>query len=85
MKTILIFALTGAAVGCISLSLLAPNMLSWYNSPGGSVQSMCACKELAEHVASQFLKIQIYGIGGGFVAGGILGFLFHRWRTKPAA
>lgn len=81
-RTVFVFAVAGAGLGCILATLLAPSLLSWYLSPGSAGGALCPCQELVQQTTGKFMRVQIYGMGIGLVTGIALGIPFSRWWAR---
>src|SRR5690606_9704495 len=74
--------LTGAVLGAVGATLLAPGFLTWYNTPGGMGQALCNCPELVRTTAAQLVQAQLTGAGIGAAASLVLGIFFVRARRQ---
>jgi hypothetical protein len=97
MKTIAIFALSGALLGVVLASLVAPPALSWYTAPGGlpegtQIQALVQIPEVIRYATGKLIRAQMIGALVGAVLGVVCGVLMsrksgdlHRAPTKPVA
>ena len=89
MHRILTFAAVGALLGDGVAMLVAPKLITWFQSPGvGS--AMCNCVEVAQATADTIVKAQGIGLVVGGLAAVISGEVVARlWRRRggdaPAA
>jgi hypothetical protein len=82
------FALSGAILGMLAVSLLAPSFITWYVTPGVQGQALCNCPKLAHSVIGQLLEAQLVGAIVGAILFLVVGVLFGRSRKRavpPAA
>lgn len=78
-KTILIFVLTGALVGAVVASLVAPGMYTWYATPGAGVSSELLNRASVIHDATQsLLRAQAIGTAVGAAVFLVFGALWAR-------
>lgn len=73
-KTLLIFALSGALIGAVLASLVAPALLGWYNSPGMG-KALCDCLETVKDTTARLVKAQLLGTLIGTLSALIVGIL----------
>jgi hypothetical protein len=89
MKTVLIYALSGALLGVVAASYIVPPALSWYSAPGGlpqgaQIQAIVEIPEVIRYATGKLMRGQLIGGGIGAVAGLVTGILMMRKRA-PAA
>jgi hypothetical protein len=90
MKTVTIFVLTGALLGVVVASLIAPSALSWYSTPGGlpegtQIQALVQIEEVIKYATGQLIKYQTIGGAIGAVIGLIGGIAVVRKKPVPVA
>jgi len=90
MKTLMIWALSGALLGAAVASLVIPPALSWYSAPGGlpqgtQIQALVQIPEVIRYATGKLIRGQMIGAALGFVAGAVCGFLAGRRNAAPAA
>jgi len=87
LKTVGVFALLGAAIGNVLSTLIAPAILTWYNTPGsGSVQAICDSAKMSKEIFGQLIRAQLIGSVAGAAIFVVLGVLVVRRRmARPAA
>ena len=90
MKTLMIWALSGALLGAAVASLVIPPALSWYSAPGGlpqgtQIQALVQIPEVIRYATGKLIRGQMIGAALGFVAGAVCGFLAGRRSAAPAA
>jgi len=86
LKTVGIFAAIGAILGDALATLVAPKLLTWYNTPGGgSVQTICDIEQMSRHIFGQLIEAQLIGSGIGALLFIVLGGLVAHRRSARAA
>lgn len=75
LKRLLLSLVLGAMAGDVITLLLAPNMLTWFATPGTGT-ALCNCAETAQQTAQSLIRAQLIGTGIGAVVGMVLGELF---------
>jgi len=88
MKTVVIFALSGALLGVVLASLVVPPALSWYSAPGGlpegtQIQALVQIPEVIRYATGKLIRGQLIGAAIGAVLGIVCGVLMGR-RTGDA-
>jgi hypothetical protein len=88
MKTLMIWALSGALLGAAVASLVVPPALSWYSAPGGlpqgtQIQALVQIPEVIRYATGKLIRGQMIGAALGFVVGAACGFMIGRSRTAP--
>lgn len=82
LKRLLLSLVIGAMVGDVITMVLAPNMLTWFATPGTGT-ALCNCAETAKQTAQALVRAQLIGTGLGAVVGMVLGELFTAvWRSR---
>ncbi len=88
LKTVGTFALFGLVVGDVLATLIAPGILTWYNTPGAATgQAICDTAKMSHEIFDQLIRAQMIGSGSGavlFIALAIV-VLVRRSRAHPAA
>lgn len=89
LKRIGILMAIGGVLGDVVTMLIAPSLLTWFQTPGAGT-AMCNCAEVARQTAGSFVKAQLLGTAVGAATVAIVGELvFHLWlarrKPKPAA
>lgn len=82
LRTILNFAVAGALLGVLLVTLAYPRFSVWYNTP--VTKALCDCAETTRQTAEALVNAQMTGcaVGAGF---GLLGGLvFVSMRRKKA-
>jgi len=86
LKTVGVLAAIGAIVGDALATLVAPRILTWYNTPGaGSVQTICNIEQMSQHIFGQLIQAQLVGSGIGAVLFVVIGVLVARRRSAAPA
>jgi len=90
VKTLMIWALSGALLGVAVASLVVPPALSWYSTPGGlpqgtQIQALVQIPEVIRYATGKLIRGQMLGAALGFVAGAVCGFLAGGRHIAPAA
>jgi hypothetical protein len=90
MKTLVIWILTGALVGIVAASVIAPPALSWYSAPGGlpegaQIQAIVEIPEVIRYATGKLMRAQLFGAAIGAGLGAIAAFMTTRKGTMPAA
>ncbi|MBX7116791.1 MAG: hypothetical protein K1X64_20865 [Myxococcaceae bacterium] len=75
------WVLSGALLGLIVTSLIAPRYYAWYNAPAVG-NALCDCVTVTRQVAAQMLNAQMIGSAIGAVLFLVLGILFERGRKS---
>jgi hypothetical protein len=88
MKTIVIFALSGALLGVVLASLLVPPALSWYTAPGGlpqgtQIQALVQIPEVIRYATGKLIRSQMIGALVGAAVGIVCGVLMTRKSGAP--
>lgn len=83
MKTIVIFALSGALLGVVLSSLIVPSALSWYSAPGGlpegtQIQALVQIPEVIKYATGKLIRAQMIGAVIGAILGSVCGVLMSR-------
>jgi hypothetical protein len=83
MKTVVIFALSGALLGVVLASLVVPPALSWYSAPGGlpegtQIQALVQIPEVIRYATGKLIRGQMIGAAIGAVLGIVCGVLMGR-------
>jgi hypothetical protein len=86
MKTLFIWILSGALVGILAASLIAPPALSWYSAPGGlpkgaQIQAIVEIPEVIRYATGKLMRAQLIGAGIGAVLGAVASFMTRRTRV----
>jgi hypothetical protein len=90
MKTLFIWILSGALVGILAASLIAPPALSWYSAPGGlpkgaQIQAIVEIPEVIRYATGKLMRAQLIGAGIGAVLGAVASFMTRRPRAPAVA
>lgn len=87
LKTVGVFALIGAVLGHVVATLIAPGLIAWYVTPGGTGtgQVICNTAEMARDIFSRLIRAQLIGAGVGAAAFIVLGIVVLRSRARRAA
>src|SRR5262245_66235180 len=80
LKRLGIFLAIGAVVGDIITLLIAPRMLTWFQTPGAG-SALCNCVDLARQTARGVVRAQLIGATIGAVALAVLGEIVVRMRA----
>lgn len=83
VKNAMLFLLLGAACGNAVATLIAPGMLSWYNTPGdnmGATQQICNLGLIVKQTSSSLIRAQMIGSLVGAVLFLIAGLVISRMR-----
>ena len=87
VKNVMLFLLLGAACGNALATLVAPGMLSWYNTPGdnmGATQQICNVGMIVKQTSSSLIRAQLIGSLIGAVVFVVAGLVISRMRNpKP--
>jgi hypothetical protein len=83
MKTVVIFALSGALLGVVLASLIVPSALSWYSAPGGlpegtQIQALVQIPEVIRYATGKLIRGQMIGAVIGAILGVVCGVLMSR-------
>jgi hypothetical protein len=83
MKTVVIFALSGALLGVVIASLVVPPALSWYSAPGGlpegtQIQALVQIPEVIRYATGKLIRGQLIGAVIGAILGVVCGVLMSR-------
>ena len=83
MKTVVIFALSGALLGVVIASLVVPPALSWYTAPGGlpegtQIQALVQIPEVIRYATGKLIRGQMIGAAIGAILGVVCGVLMRR-------
>jgi hypothetical protein len=87
VKTLALLALAGAIAGAVVATLIAPGIISWYQTPGAATLAMCPCAETARQTTSQLIRSQLTGAAAGASLMLIIGIVYrvtHRQRSAAA-
>lgn len=86
VKTLLLFMLTGALLGILVTSLIAPGAYVWYQTPGGAgpAQELLVREDVIRTTIDYLLRWQAIGAGIGAVAGLVVGALLTRGPSRRA-
>jgi len=88
LKTVGTFALIGIVVGNALATLIAPGILTWYNTPGAATgQAICDTAKMSHEIFSQLIRAQVIGSSIGAVVFVVLAIVVvvRRSRAHPAA
>ena len=84
LKRLLVYAMSGAVLGAIVSSLIAPSVLISQNTT--RLTSECSCVDVTRDTAAALIQWQLVGAGIGAVALLILGIVLSaKSRAKPAS
>jgi hypothetical protein len=83
-KKVLAFLLFGAIAGAIAASVIAPGMITWYDTPGPGVPPGFDLSPHTRSVVSRLLLAQAIGAGLGGVALAIVGALIAKAQSKKS-
>jgi hypothetical protein len=85
LKRQAVLLLVGALLGGVLTSLIAPNALTWLQTPGTG-SALCNCTDLAKQTAHELVHVQLIGLVIGAVALAVLGEIVHHlWARRRAA
>jgi len=91
MKTVVIFALSGALLGVVIASLVVPPALSWYTAPGGlpegtQIQALVQIPEVIRYATGKLIRGQMIGAAIGAILGVVCGVVMSRktGNVRPA-
>ncbi|MBI3184444.1 MAG: hypothetical protein HYZ28_20100 [Myxococcales bacterium] len=84
-KRLLAFLLGGAILGAVVASLVAPGLISWYNTPGAMVPPGFDLSPFARQVTNALLRAQLIGAGVGAAAAAALAVFVFRAKKKAEA
>ena len=82
VRLVLNFMVAGALLGILAVSVLAPRILEWFNTPVLPT-AMCLCADVARQ-ASTIITYQMRGCAVGAGLGAALGIAFAVMRRKSA-
>lgn len=85
VKTVMLFLLSGAIVGAVVASLIAPGLYAWAATPGETTQEIISRVSVIREATSMLMKAQGIGAGAGALAGLIVGVLFSRSLSRRTA
>jgi hypothetical protein len=74
----MIWTVSGAFVGMIVATLLAPYVLETLLASTGAKDAMCQCTELVNNTASLLIKTQLWGAAIGAMLLPLVAWLFRR-------
>ena len=88
MKTVFLWILSGALIGIVAASLIAPPALSWYTAPGGlpkgaQIQALVEIPEVIQYATGKLIRAQLIGAGIGGAIGLVAALVMTR-RRFPA-
>lgn len=81
MRAVLNFAVAGALIGILSVTLAGPSMIGWDNTAGNG-DGMCICGPTARRGADTLITYQMRGVAGGSILFAIAGTVFMLKRRK---
>ena len=84
VKLIGVLLLLGFVLGSVIATLVAPSMLTWYNT-GADVNAMCNCATVASSTSFGLIRAQLTGGVVGAVVTLILGIIISRARAAKTA
>jgi hypothetical protein len=88
VKRVLVFMLCGALVGQVVATLIAPGIITWWNTPGtGAAQSICDLPAIFHKSIDSLVRAQLIGASVGAGIFMILGIVVTRamgHRTREA-
>jgi hypothetical protein len=85
LKTFLVLALVGAGAGAVVSTLVAPNVIAWYQTPGTAIAALCPCADLARQITTQLVHAQLGGAAAGVVVFVLVGALMRSRRRRKLA
>lgn len=88
LKTVGTYALIGLVVGDVLATLIAPGILTWYNTPGAATgQAICDTAKMSHEIFSQLIRAQAMGSGAGAIAFVVLAIIIvvRKSRARPTA
>jgi hypothetical protein len=90
MKTLFLWVLSGALVGILAASVIAPPALSWYSAPGGlpkgaQIQAIVEIPEVIRYATGKLMRAQLIGAAVGAGLGAVAAFMTTRRRTVVAS
>ncbi len=90
MKTLLIWALSGALLGAAIASVVVPPALSWYSAPGGlpagaQIQALVDIPEVIRYSTGKLIRGQAIGAALGATFGIVMGIVVRRKRSARSA
>ncbi len=83
LKRLGIFLAIGGVLGDIVMMLLAPSVLTWFQTPAAG-GALCNCQAVAKQTAGSVVRSQLIGTLVGAVVVAVIGELIHRARKKKA-
>ena len=78
VKTVMLFLLSGAILGAVVASLIAPGLYAWAATPGETTQEIISRVSVIREATSMLMRAQAIGAGAGGLAGLVAGFLVSR-------
>lgn len=84
MGRFLVWFLSGALVGTVVASLIAPVALETLLASTGAQDAMCQCAELVNRTATKLITIQLIGAVTGAVTFPLVAWLVRRKFNKPS-
>lgn len=85
VKTVMLFLLSGAIVGAVVASLIAPGLYAWAATPGETTQEIISRVSVIREATSMLMKAQAIGAGIGSLAGLVTGVLLARSLARRTA
>src|SRR5215471_16773846 len=86
IKRVLIFMLSGAIVGEVIATIVAPSFITWWNTPGvGAPQAICDLPAIFHKSIHDLILGQLIGAGLGAGIAMILGVSVSRGVARRAA
>lgn len=85
VKTVMLFLLSGAIIGAVVASLIAPGLYAWAATPGETTQEIISRVSVIREATSMLMKAQAVGAGVGGLAGLIAGVIVARALSRRTA
>ena len=82
VRSVLFWVLFGALTGTWAGGLIGRSWVPWFNTPGGGVQSQCACGPITHETVTHMITFELWGMIAGAVLALVLALVFGAGRKR---
>ncbi len=86
LKSVGVYALIGLVIGDGLATLIAPGILTWYNTPGAAVgQSICDTAKMSHEIFDQLIRAQAIGAVTGAIVFIVIAIVVQVRKSRARA
>jgi len=82
VRSVLFWVLFGALAGTWAGGLIGRSWVPWFNTPGGGIQSQCACGPITHETVAHMITFQVAGMIAGAVLALVLAIVLGAGRKR---